>query len=160
MPALNVSLSENVNTAFLASAKQAGLRPADHASRILEDYLIENCLLSREDEQDVRLGRTLIERAVERALSLVKEEGFRPSITFDAIQSISSDPDWLRDYATLIRDDPYKTGSPRKQTINQNLGFYIKKALGAHSVEANNKPMNVKVKGSIIQSYTPLEIAR
>jgi hypothetical protein len=135
------------------------MRVADRAVRIIEDYLIERGLLDKETEEDIHLARSLIDRTVERALHLVDSTGFRPSITFDAIQSVSEDPSWISDYATLVRDDPFKTGTPRKQTINQNLGYFIKKALGARSVlNANGKPANVKVKGSIIQSYTPLDL--
>ena len=63
------------------------------------------------------------------------------------------------DYTTLVRDNPYKSGNPRKQTINQNLGYYIKRALGGKSVtKSDNKAVNVKVQGAIIQSYTPLKL--
>lgn len=157
MPTLALSLTDAVLSGLSAEATASGMRVTDCAQRILEDHLIEHGRLGEEDERDIQLSRSLVSRAVDAARMIVETEGFRPSITFDAIQAVSEDPDWLRDYGTLIRDNPFKTGSPRKQTINQNLGYYIKKALGAHSVTlGDKKPKNVKVKGSIIQSYTEL----
>lgn len=157
MPTLTLSLSEAVLSGVEAEAAASGLRATDCAQRILENYLIEHRRLGEEDERDIKLSRSLVSRAVDAARRLVERDGFQPSITYDTIQLVSQDPEWLRDYETLIRDNPFKTGCPRKQTINQNLGYYIKKALGAESVElAPKKPKNVKVKGSIIQSYTEL----
>lgn len=159
MRSISLSLSSPVHAALEANASGAHMRASDRAVRIIEDYLINHGLLDNEAEGDIHLARSLIDRAVERALSLVESGGLCASITFDAIQSVSADPDWLRDYAALVRDDPYKTGSPRKQTINQNLGYFIKKALRARSVMlTNGKPSNIKVKGSIIQSHTPLKL--
>lgn len=158
MPNLNVTLSAPVQAVLENQASASNLRASDYATRLIEDRLAELGLLDEETTADISLARSLIDRATEEARRLVDEEGFRSSITFDTIQSVTADPQWLRDYAKLVRDDPFKTGSPLKQTINQNLGYFIKKVLGAKSVEGpNGRPANVKVKGSIIQSYTPLE---
>ena len=155
---LTLTLTDEMQSALQTSAKDAGLDANVHAARIVEDYLLaQDGLVADDTKQDVLLARSLIERAVEEALAIVRANGFASSITFDAIQAVSATDAWLADYRTLVRDDPYKTGNPRKQTINQNLGYYIKKAVGARSqTKADGKAVNAKVKGSIIQSYTPL----
>jgi len=157
MPNLSVPLSPAVLAALEEEASASNLMAADHAARLLEDHLAKQGLLNETVTEEIGLARSLIDRAIREAFRIVEAEGFQESITFDTIQAVSADPDWLRDYTKLVRDDPFKTGIPLKQPINQNLGSFIKKALGATSVEgANNRPKNVKVKGSIIQSYTPL----
>lgn len=155
---LTLSLTDDVHGALARGALSFGFEPNGFAVRIIEDYLLnKDGLLDAEAKRDILLGRSLVEQAVERALTIVQTEGFRSSITYDTIEAVCQDPAWLADYRTLVRDDPYKTGNPRKQTINQNLGYFIKKALGAKSVaNADGKATNAKVKGSIIQSYTPL----
>ena len=157
---LTLSLVDEVHAALVRGAEAEGLEPSRFAVLILEDHLLKmDGLLDERAKADILLGRSLIEQAVERALAIVAAEGFRNSITFDTIQAVSQDGSWLADYRALVRDDPYKTGNPRKQTINQNLGYFIKKAVGAKSMtKPDNKAVNVKVKGSIIQSYTPLEL--
>lgn len=156
---LTLSFADEIHAALVRGAKAEGLEPSGFTVRIVEDYLLgKDGLLDAQAKADILLGRSLIEQAVERAMEIVETEGFRSSITFDAIQAVCKDAAWLADYRALVRDDPYKTGNPRKQTINQNLGYFIKKAVGAKSVtNSDNKTVNVKVKGSIIQSYTPLE---
>ena len=159
MPNVNVSLSAEVHSALEQDARTANLRASDQAVRIVENHLIARGLLNEDVKAEIALARSLVDRAVEEALRIVEREGFRPSITFDAIQAVCRDASWLQDYSTLIQDDPFKTGSPRKQTINQNLGYFIKKAVGANSVVGpSGRPINTKVKGSIIQSYTPLAL--
>ncbi|MBK9011116.1 hypothetical protein [Novosphingobium sp.] len=157
---LTLSFSDEVHTALMLGSEAEGFEPSGYAVRIIEDYLMaKDGLLDHEAKADILLGRSLIEQAVDRALAIVAKTGFSSSITFDTIQAVSQDEAWLADYRKLVRDEPYKTGNPRKQTINQNLGYFIKKAVGAKSVtKADNKAANVKVKGSIIQSYTPLEL--
>jgi hypothetical protein len=159
MPNFNVPLSQDVLTIVEHEAQKRKLRSSDFASRLIEDRLKELNLLTDDLAADIDLARSLLDRAIQEAMRIVSEEEFRSSITFDTIQSLSNDADWLGDYAKLVRDDPYKTGNPLKQTINQNLGYYIKKTVGAKSMLADGKPVNVKVKGSIIQSYTRLELA-
>lgn len=157
MPNLSVPLSTAVFTALEEHASASNLAASDYATRLIEDHLATRGLLDDEVTEEITLARSLVDRAMQEALKIVGAGEFRSSITFDTIQSVTADPEWLGDYAKLIRDDPFKTGSPRKQTINQNLGYFIKKALAAKSVVGpNGRPANVKVKGSIIQSYTPL----
>lgn len=153
-----VTLSDEMHEALAKSAERSRIDTNIHGARIIEDFLLaQNGLVPETTKRDVLLARSLIERAIDKACTIVETDGFVSSITFDAIQSVSADKTWLDDYRTLVRDDPYKTGNPRKQTINQNLGYFIKKALGARSqTQPSGRPINVKVKGSIIQSYTPL----
>jgi len=157
---ITLGITEDVHSALVASAQKAGLEPNIHAVRIIEDYLLtQEGLVGDVARRDILLSRSLVERAVERAMELVATSGFSSSITFDAIQAVSADRNWLSDYEELVRDNPYKSGNPRKQTINQNLGYFIKKAVGARSrTKTDGKAINVKVQGSIIQSYTPLEM--
>ncbi|RYF21710.1 MAG: hypothetical protein EOO77_05515 [Oxalobacteraceae bacterium] len=157
MPSMPVTLSPAVHAALDIEASASNLRAADYATRLIEDHLAKRGLLDEEVTEEINLARSLVDRAMHEALRIVEADEFRSSITFDTIQSVSADREWLQDYAKLVRDDPFKTGSPLKQTINQNLGYFIKKAVGGKSVVGpNGRPANVKVKGSIIQSYTPL----
>jgi hypothetical protein len=156
---LTLSFSNEVHAALLADAKKQGFDVGIYAVRIIENHLLQvPGLLNHDTRTSISLARELIEQAVATAKDLVHQKGFSPSITFDAIQTVSADKQWLQNYADLVGDDPYKTGNPRKQTINQDLGYFIKKSLDARSVKVNGKPRNVKVKGSIIQSYTELEV--
>jgi hypothetical protein len=147
-----------VFTALQESAAAAGMDEGIHAVRIIEDYLLsQGSLIDQDVRHDILTSRSLISRAVDAALAITQSGYSGSDITIKAIQAVSADESWLADYRSLVRDDPYKTGNPRKQTINQNLGYFIKKAVGGRSVLADNgKAANVKVVGSIIQSYTPL----
>ena len=152
-----LKLTGERRAAFAQDAENKKLDESTHATRIVEDYMLKSGLLGPEDQRDIPLERRLIEAAADKAEELARE-GFGPSITYDAIEVVSADPKWIADYEVLVRDNPYKHGNPRKQTINQNLGYYIKKRLRAKSVtKPDGKPVNVKVNSSIIQSYTPLE---
>lgn len=156
---ITLNITSEVQNALELSAERFGLDANVHAVRIVEDYLLGNGLLADDVGRDILLSRSLIERVVEKAVGIIASGEFESSITFDAIQMACADDEWLSDYKTLVRDDPFKSGNPRKQVINQNLGYFIKKAVGARSkTKPDGKPMNVKVTGSIIQSYTPLEI--
>lgn len=158
MKQLTLSLSNGVWEALTADACAKKLDPGVHANRILEDYLLKHGKIADTVTKDeIVLSRELIERAVLMAMKL-GEKSLPPSITFDVIQTVSAEKDWIEKYEKLVGDNPFKHGNPKKHTINQNLGYYIKKALGAESAtNADGSPMNVKVTGSIIQSYTPLK---
>lgn len=158
MKKLTLLLSNGVLEALTADAHAKNLDLGVHANRILEDYLLKHDKIADTVTKDeIVLGRELIDRAVQMARKL-GEISLPPSITFDAIQAVSADKDWIEKYEKLVGDNPFKHGNPKKHTINQNLGYYIKKALGADSAtKADGSPMNIKVTGSIIQSYTPLK---
>ncbi len=146
MPTINLSLSDAVHKGLEADARASNLKASDQAMRIIEDHLAAKGLLEPDVKAEITLSRSLVDRAIEEALAIKEREGFRSSITYDAIQAVSGKPDWLKDYEKLVGDNPFKAGNPRKQTINQNLGYFIKKALGADSLlNANGRPANVKV---------------
>src|SRR5690348_8440373 len=134
---LSLALANPVYRALQNSAAAAGMDEGIHASRIIEDYLLsQGSLIDEEVRHDILVSRSLIARAVDAALA-IRQSGYLDSdITFKAIQAVSADDSWLSDYRSLVRDDPYKTGNPRKQTINQNLGYFIKKAVGGRSLLA------------------------
>lgn len=153
-----VSVNEPVHAAISDLAAQHKRSVPEQAQYILEDYLIQHGHLHQKDERDIALMRSLVDQVVDAAHAIVAESGFTSSITKDAIARCIDDPQWLSDYREFVRDDPFKTGVARKQSINANFGYRIKRTLGAESVMASVKrAANEKVLGSVIQSYTPLK---
>ena len=153
-----LKLTPERRAAFAADAAKHKLDESSHATRIIEKYMLgEEGLLGADDKRDIPLEHRLIDQAADKAEDLWAK-GAPASVTYNAIEAVAADPTWIAEYEVLVRDNPYKHGNPRKQTINQNLGYYIKKRLRAKSVtKPDGKPVNVKVNSSIIQSYTPLK---
>lgn len=153
---ITCTFSDTIKTAIDAAAAQRNLAPKDLIGRLTEDYLAANKFLDATTESDIKLSRELLDEAVAKALHIRETEGFSRDITYKTISQLCEDTHWIEKYTQLVKANPYKHGNREKVTINQNLGYYIKRALGAQSEMKNGRPVNEKVTGSIIQSYTPL----
>ncbi|MDK2756813.1 hypothetical protein [Blastomonas fulva] len=155
---ISVSLRPAVNAALTAAATAENKDLTDYVTDILERHALDGPFMTEQDKSDLELLHSLTERVVETAVRLVAEGQFRDSITADSIAICEQDEKWLADYRKYVRDEPYKNGNPRKGNINPNFGYWVKKSLGAKSKMKDKKAENRKVLGSVIQSYTPLEL--
>jgi hypothetical protein len=60
---------------------------------------------------------------------------------------------------SYVRENLYKHGNPRKNSINKEIGSCIRKAIGGQVTKSSDgKPIKIPVLGSVIQSYT--EVSR
>ncbi len=155
---ISVSLRPAVNAALTAAATAENKDLTDYVTDILERHALDGPFMTEQDKSDLELLHSLTERVVETAVRLVAEGQFRDSITADSIAICEQDEKWLADYRKYVRDEPYKNGNSRKGNINPNFGYWVKKSLGAKSKMKDKKAENRKVLGSVIQSYTPLEL--
>jgi hypothetical protein len=130
----------------------------EHIQRLLADLLKKETPQEYQGEAgEFQLMWTLVDRAAEEAKKIAAEHGVTRSITLDAIRACKADPKWLAGYAEFVQDDIYKSGIPRKGTINREIGFRIRAAVnGTVELNANGKPVNVRVPGEIIQTYTAM----
>jgi hypothetical protein len=154
---ISLSILSPVYEALELEARDQTLDVVDLAERILEEHALAGSFMNADDKGDVRMYRSLIQRVINAASSLVEKDGFCDSITADTVAFCMTNAEWRADYSKYIGGDAYKNGNPKKQNINPSFGYWIKKTLGAKSKMKNGKPENRKVLGSIIQSYTPLE---
>lgn len=159
--ALSLRLDAAIHEALLQEAKAQGREIDEHIKRILAKYAFDKKLLEGTSREEIEKRWSLVQRAVEVAISICRRDGFCPEITCKAVHECSQDPQWLADYEFYVRDNAFKHGNPRKTKINREIGNSICKALGARAVKrADGKSKMVHVLGSIIQTYTVLELPR
>jgi hypothetical protein len=159
-PPFSLTLAATVRAALEIEAKDKPCSLTDLCQLILERHVLAAGYLDDADANALRVMRELVSAAVEAAQRIRDDEGLIPDITDRAIRDCIADRDWLAKYAAFVQDDPFKSGVPGKRDINQNIGYWIKRSLGAKTIIDNKgKPANVKVLASIIQSYTPLKPA-
>ena len=137
-----------------AEAKQMGI--TDFIQRIVEDYVLAKGLLSEKDASDASIMHWLTDEVRKKAQNICKQGRFSRSITLDTLHACLEDPKWTDAYATYVGGPIHASGNPRKANLNQNLGYWIKRAIGGENeLGSNGKTANEKVQNEIIQSYTP-----
>lgn len=155
---LSMTIQTAVRLALESEAQSLGRDFYEHIQRILSEHAMGAGHLSLEDEKDIRLMWSLVERAVEAAKQICHEGGFNEDITLRAIERAKKDPKWSQDYEAYVRDDMYKNGNPRKGPINREIGFRIREGIGgAIQKDSTGKPISKKVLGEIIQSYSAMK---
>lgn len=143
--------------ALKLSAAKMGLEPNEVIVNLIADYTIDDGTLDEYTRKRFLMGRELINQVVEVARRRCREGKFAPTITLDAIGECTDDPAWAATYREYVEDDIYKHGNPLK-AINREFGFRVRAAIGGRvKKDDNGKPINVKVTGAIIQSYTLMD---
>ncbi|WP_439601848.1 hypothetical protein [Devosia sp.] len=156
-PARKVSLRIDypVFKAIEATAAEEGRDTGQQMQHILFEAVKDRIDPGR--LEDYRLLDSLVKRASVEAQRMCRNGEFGSDITLRVLTRCMSDAGWARDYETYVRDNPFKSGNPRKGIINKELGFAIREAINGTTIKtADGKNAKVSVSGSIIQSYTPM----
>ncbi len=152
-----LTLLDPLYDALKLSAAKLGLEPNEVIVSLIAEHTIKDGTLDDYTAKRFLMGRELIEQVVEVARRRCREGQFAPTITLDAIQECTDDPAWIAKYRDYVEDDVFKHGNPLK-AINREFGFRIRAAIGGSvQKDADKKPINVKVAGKIIQSFTLME---
>ena len=150
-----LTLFTTVYQALKRSAENQGLEPNELIQTLIIDHVIQAKTLDTVTQEHIMRGRRLISKAVEVAKKRCRDGQFADTITLDTFRACSADPKWIADYEAYVGDNPYKNGNPLK-SINREIGFGIRRAIGGQVVKESGKPVTVKVLGEVIQSYTPM----
>lgn len=154
---ISLFLERAMLSALHEDAAACGRDTTEHAERILVEYLINGHLIDPLAGYKKRVFWYLTECAVYEALELCRGGKRSRTITLDAIRVCTRDHVWASLYRFYVGDDIFKHGLPAKGEINREFGWKIKRAVGGEvEKDANGKPVNQKVLGEIIQSFTPL----
>jgi hypothetical protein len=153
----SISLHPSVYAAIATIAEKQKMDANEVIQRALTDFAWNESALDEKDYKELKMSRELIDQAVQVAHEICARDGFRSDITYEVIKACREDLSWVEKYKTLIGDDIYRNGNPRKGPINRQIGLRVRLATGARPrLGPNGKPENVKVSGDIIQTYTPL----
>jgi hypothetical protein len=154
---LSIRLDPRIYAAVQKEALAEGQELGEYIQRFFLDHAIHLNLLDKASSTELQMKQRLVDRAKETARRICREGGFGPDITDKTIRVCMADKQWAADYEFFVRDNPYKNGNPRKGSINKEIGFRIREAIGGIVVKASDgKPAKVQVADSIIQSYTPM----
>lgn len=102
----------------------------EHIQRVLAEHVIKTNSLPGKEAAMIELMWSLVDRAVNAAREICRENKFDEDITLRAIKRAKEDPQWIEDYAAYVQDDIYKNGNPRKGPINREIGFRIREGIG------------------------------
>jgi len=160
-----VPFTSAINAALLRAAAKERMEPTEIIQRATINSLIQDGYIEKEEADRIKLFWALVDRAVEAAQAICRDNRFTSSITLDAIHDCMKDPakldgqpyNWIDGYRAYIRDDIYKNGNPEKGPINREIGFRIRAGIGGLVEKGDDrKSKTTKVLGEIIQSYTPM----
>lgn len=128
---ISLRLDAAIYTALEKEALAERREVPEHIHRLLAKYVIDQQLLDAKKAAEYQLMWSLVERAVELARKIYRDGGFASDITYRTIQACMADEQWAQDYEKYVGDNPYKHGNPRKTPINQEIGYQIRKSIGA-----------------------------
>ena len=139
------------------SAAKQGLEPNEVIVDLIAKFTDDDGTLDDYTAKRFRTSRELIERVVTVARRRCREGQFAETITLDSIKECTDDEAWIAMYRDYVEDDVFKHGNPLK-AINREFGFRIRAAIGGKvRKDDTGKPINIKVAGAIIQSFTLME---
>ena len=143
--------------ALKLSAKKQGLESNEIIVNLIAEFTIGDGTLDEYTRKRFLMSRELIKQVVEAAERRCRNGEFTPNITLEAIQECTADEAWAAKYRDYVENDIYKHGNPLK-AINREFGFRIRAAIGGRvKKDDTGKPVNVKVAGEVIQSYSLME---
>ena len=149
-----------LNTVYEAAKQTAagqGLDTNEFIVNLITEAVIEDGTLDPYTEHRFTLTRDLITDAARIARRICREGKFSEHITRDTIAECTGNDQWCGAYRLLIEDDIYKHGNPLKM-INREFGYRIRAAIGGTvKKDAEGRPINAKVAGMIIQTYTLMD---
>lgn len=155
----SLSLPKSVYESLEAEAATKSRDEQDFMRWILIEHAIQSGFLNKKEQDILSLYRDICDRVANKAIELNDTEGFSPDVTLRAIRECQSDSQWLADYRRYIEDDnEFAEKNPRKASLNQNIGYRVKRALEAElDLGAKGKKIVVKVNGELIKSYSRLK---
>lgn len=155
-----LTMLDSLWAALRKSAAKEGRDPSELIVDLIEKRVIADETLDDYTKRRLRLRDQILDGVVEAATAIKEAGNFAESITHDAIALCLADPAWRHAYAEYVEDDIYKAGNPLKGPINREIGYRVRRAMNGDVIKdkATGKPLNVKVLGSIIQSYTPMRL--
>jgi len=146
-----------LHNALMAEAATLRREFTEHVQHLLYEHAIEKGFLVGEDVLRIKLFWELVDDVKEAAKDLCRAGKFARSITKDAIDICLRNDGWVAKYKQYVKDDIFKHGNPLKGHINREIGARVRQGIGGEvELGADGKAINVKVVGSIIQSYTPM----
>lgn len=149
-----LTLQTSLYKALKKSAVKQGIDPYEIIVKLVEDYTMKDGTLDEYTRKRVVLGRELLHTVVETAKKRCLNGHFTENITLETIKECRENSEWVEKYREYVEDDIFKSGNPLK-AINREFGFHIRLAIGGDvKKDAAGKPVNVKIAGEIIQSYT------
>ena len=155
---LSIRLDSKIYAAIRKEALAQGREVGEHIQSLLVSHAVEK-LLDPAEGAKYALRESLIASAIETTLRLRHDSGMSCDISNQTFESCRADDRWLTDYAIYVEGDPYAPGNPRKNSLNKEIGFRIRKALDAEvDRDGNGKPITVEVAGSIIRRYTKFKV--
>ncbi len=153
---ISIRLDGPIYAALQTEGRGKGRDIGDHIQRILADHVIDQKLMDEATGIEYAMKESLIDRAVDTAIRIIREGRFGPDITYKTFGECMENKQWAEDYEAYVQDNPYKHGNPRKSPINQDIGSRIRKAIGGKVTKLDGKTAKTPVTGSVIQSYTPM----
>ena len=154
----SLSLPGSVYQALAQEAAQECRETQDFMRWLLIEHALQSGFVSEGEKEMLELYRNLSNRAADVARDLESREGFSPDITLRTFKACSQDPDWFAGYKRYVGGDAFASGNTRKASLNQNIGYRIKQAVGAElDLGPNGKKITVKVNAEIIKSYSQLK---
>lgn len=157
---IGLSLPRTVYSALQRLAASRGQTTNECIRHELTNAVQNSGFLSADELAEMELYRNLSLRVADTAAEIVTELGFcPPDITPRAVARCQSDPLWFADYERYVGGDPFAVGNERKHNLNPNLGYQVKKRLGAvNCVKPNGKDQVLKAVGLVIRNYTALRV--
>jgi hypothetical protein len=161
----SLSLPHAVYSALEKEAKKA--KPAEVKKLDAQEYmrwlLVQHALkgvdLDEKEKVSLKLYWAISDAAAEKALEISNSNGFSPDMTLLVVKACEADPDWMEKYRRYVGGNEFSTDNPRKTSLNQNIGYYVKRAIGAEvDQDSEGRRVVVKVSGHIIKSYTRLRM--
>jgi hypothetical protein len=153
----SIRLAPQVYEALRREAQQQGREVGELTQRILTRHAIDAQLLDQTTVDDHEARQRLIDRAVEVALRLKRDEGIARDIINKVFLAGMADEAWLGTYAAYAGGDPFQHNNPKKSSLNREIGMRIRRAIGGRVAMFNGKAIKTLVRNSIIQMFTEME---
>lgn len=156
---LSLSLQIDVFIAIEREAETVSMNPTELIREILTDHTLQQHHLPMDKKDWLRTYRRLSAEVANHARAIVDAQGFSEDITAKAVAAAQNDPVWLADYERVIDGDFDGRDNEAKTSLNQNIGYRVRQALGAEVIKsAAGRPKVGSAKGLAIKSYSKLTL--
>lgn len=153
--AITLRLDGSISKVIERLATEAGFETSAYVLRLARLHAAQSGLMSEEESERILVTDSLLLRAVAKARELDRAGEFDAHFTLKVLKALFADTAFMADYERAIGGDAMARGNPLKASLNMNLGWHIKSAVGADP--AKESPRRAQVRGLPIQSYTLLK---
>lgn len=156
---LSLSFSSDVIGALTKEAASKNMEVTQLAKDIVDAHAQASDFMSDVARTDLGLYRALSRDAALKAIELSTTGDFDPRIIDTTCRTLEADDHWLTRYKTYIQSQDISVkGNARKASLNQNLGYAIRIAVGARVKKgAAGKRVTAKAKATILTDFSVLE---